>query len=137
MKQTVFSLFALALLGLAPQTATAKNGLKATGYTISRKAAEVKGVIVTGGYTPQEVMAFVKSDCAGGQIGQFALVGKPKTRRGLSLQSFVTSCPGGPHARFQGTSKVTIEVERTPEGRNLAEFTYGLNGNIQYERAYK
>ena len=125
----------LALSILAPSAIQAKEGLKATGYTISRKKAEVKGVLVVNGYTPQQVMAFVKSDCAGGKTGSFGLVGKPKKRRGLVLQSFVTSCPGGPHSRFQGTPSVSIEVEQTPQGRNLAEFTYGVNGNIKYERA--
>lgn len=129
---------ALLALGLfAGSLAHAEGGLKAVGYTITTKTPEVKGRMVVDGYTPRQVMAFIASDCADGRVGQFGFLGKPKKRRGLLLQAFKTTCAGGPHARFQGTRTVTIEVERTPEGRDLAEFTYGLNGDIQYSRAYK
>ncbi|MEO9517661.1 MAG: hypothetical protein ABJG55_18270 [Paracoccaceae bacterium] len=123
--------------GVFVAPAFAKDGLKAVGYNISTKSPEVTGRMVVNGYSYAQIMAFIASDCADGRIGQFALVGKPKKRRGLLLQSFVTSCASGPHARFQNTKSVTIEVERTPAGQNLAEFTYGVNGDILYERAYK
>ena len=138
MRKTVIRTLAYVVaFGVFVAPAFAKDGLKAVGYNIRTKTPEVTGRMVVDGYSFAEVMAFIASDCANGQIGQFALVGKPKKRRGLVLQSFVTTCASGPHPRFQNTKSVSIEVERTPQGQNLAEFTYGVNGNILYERAYK
>ncbi len=138
MKQFVAkSLAFLVTFGVFVAPSFANEGLQAVGYTIKTKTPEVSGLLVVDGYSYNQIASFIASDCKDGRIGQFALVGKPKKRRGLVLQSFKTTCVGGPHAKFQNTRSVTIEVERTPEGRNLAEYTYGVNGNILYERDYK
>ncbi len=137
MPKHINGLTALCLAGALAAPAYAQQALQAAGYTITQKSDRVEGLMVVDGYSYAQVMDFIRTDCASGQIGQFALKGKPRTRRGLRLQAFVTTCRGGPHPRFQGTRAVSIEVERTPQGQHLAEYTYGVNGQIRYERDFK
>jgi hypothetical protein len=113
------------------------EGEKFTGYVIKAKTDVVDGVMLVNGYTPTEVMSFLREDCASGQIGQMTYVGKPYKRKGFTFQKFQTTCAGGPTTRFGQTSEMAIEIERTPEGGNLAEYTFGLNGDVRYERVMR
>ncbi len=126
-------------LGLALATAGAASAAdkKFVGYVIKAKTQVVDGTMLTNGYNPDELMTFIRQDCASGQLGSLAYVGKPYKRRGHTFQKFRTSCVGGPSARIGNTSAVTVEVERMPDGRNMTEYTYGVQGQIQYRRVIR
>ena len=123
----------LGALILAAASALAE-GEKFAGYVIKSKTDVVDGVILVNGYTPTEVMGFLREDCASGQVGQMAYVGKPYKRRGHTFQKFQTTCVGGPSPRIGQTSEVAVDVERMPDGRNMTEYTFGVNDEIKYVR---
>ncbi len=122
-----------AACALAASGATAQDK-KFIGYTIKTKTQVVDGTMLVNGYSPTEIMRFVREDCASGQVGALKYVGKPKTRRGYAFQKFRTSCAGGPSPRIGRTSAVTVEVERMPDGRNMTEYTYSDGGKLSYSR---
>ena len=107
---------------------------KFAGYVIETKTETVEGVMLVDGYTPEELVSFLREDCASGQIGTFSYVGKPYKRRGNTFQKFRTTCAGGPSPRIGATRAVSVEVERMPDGRNMTEYTYSANGDLQYSR---
>jgi hypothetical protein len=107
---------------------------KFAGYVIKAKTETVEGVMLVDGYTPEELVSFLREDCASGQIGSLSYVGKPYKRRGNTFQKFQTTCAGGPSPRIGATSSVSVEVERMPDGRNMTEYTYSANGDLQYSR---
>lgn len=125
------------LLAVASANAAMAAEKKFTGYVIKAKTQVVEGVMLTDGYTPQEVMAFISQDCASGRLGPLAYVNKPYKRRGHTFQKFRTSCVGGPSPRIGETRSVTVEVERMPDGRNMTEYTYGVSGKVQYRRVIR
>lgn len=124
---------ATALFAFAPVHAEAQEK-KFAGYVIETKTETIEGVMLVEGYTPEELLAFLSEDCASGQIGTLKYVGKPYKRRGNVFQKFRTTCSGGPHARIGASSAVSVEVERMPDGRNMTEYTFSANGDLQYTR---
>ena len=125
------------VLALAFTGAASASDKKFIGYVIKAKTQVVDGTMLINGYGPDELMAFIRQDCASGRLGSLAYVGKPYKRRGHTFQKFRTSCAGGPSPRIGKTSAVTVEVERMPDGRNMTEYTYGVRGNIQYRRVIR
>lgn len=131
MKSTTLAATA-ALLFLAGQAAA--QDAKFAGYVIEAKTEIVEGVMLVDGYTPDELVSFLREDCASGQVGALSYVGKPYKRRGNTFQKFRTSCAGGPSPRIGVTKAVSVEVERMPDGRNMTEYTFSANGDLQYSR---
>jgi hypothetical protein len=131
MKFTAFAATAVLLLSAAQASAEEK---KFAGYVIETKSETVEGVMLVDGYTPEELVSFLREDCASGQIGTLSYVGKPYKRRGNTFQKFRTTCAGGPSPRIGATRSVSVEVERMPDGRNMTEYTYSANGDLQYSR---
>lgn len=115
-------------------TQAAAQDKKFTGYVIKANTDIVEGVLLVDGYSPDELVAFVREDCATGDVGALKYVGKPYKKRGNTFQKFQTTCVGGPSPRIGETSAVSVEVERMPDGRNMTEYTYGAGGQIQYSR---
>lgn len=115
-------------------TQAAAQDKKFTGYVIKANTDIVEGVLLVDGYSPDELVAFVREDCASGDVGALKYVGKPYKKRGNTFQKFQTTCAGGPSPRIGETSAVSVEVERMPDGRNMTEYTYGASGQIQYSR---
>lgn len=124
----------LTAASLLVASGAAAQDKKFVGYTIKAKTQTVDGMMLVNGYSPTEILRFVREDCAGGRIGALKLVGKPKKRRGYTFQKFRTACAGGPSPRIGRTSAVTVEVERMPDGRNMTEYTYSDKGSIAYSR---
>lgn len=131
MKSIFVALAALSLLAASPAEA---QGKKFAGYVLKSKTSLVEGVLLVDGYSPAELAAFLREDCASGQIGPLKWVGKPYSKRGHQFQKFQTSCEGGPSPRIGKTKSVSVEIELMPEGRNMTEYTYGSGGQIQYSR---
>jgi hypothetical protein len=129
MKLTV--VFAIAATLCAATQASAQEK-KFAGYVIKAKTETVEGVLLVDGYTPAELVAFMREDCASGEIGGLSYVGKPYKKRGNTFQKFRTTCVGGPSPRIGQTSAVAVEIERMPDGRNMTEYTYGVSGDIKY-----
>jgi hypothetical protein len=124
----------LTVIVMTAATPALAEGEKFAGYVIKAKTEVVDGVMLVNGYTPSEVMSFLREDCASGQVGQMTYVGKPYKRRGHTFQKFQTTCTGGPSPRIGQTSEVAVDVERMPDGRNMTEYTFGVNGEIKYVR---
>lgn len=131
MKSTTLAATA-ALLFLAGQAAAQDK--KFAGYVIEAKTETVEGVMLVDGYTPDELVSFLREDCASGRVGVLSYVGKPYKRRGNRFQKFRTTCAGGPSPRIGVTKAVSVEVERMPDGRNVTEYTFSVNGDLQYSR---
>ncbi|MBN8633138.1 MAG: hypothetical protein J0L76_20070 [Rhodobacterales bacterium] len=123
---------ATAILSCASQASAEDK--KFAGYVIKAKTETVEGVLLVDGYSPEELVSFLREDCASGEIGSLSYVGKPYKKRGNTFQKFKTTCVGGPSPRIGATSAVSVEVERMPDGRNMTEYTYGANGDLQYTR---
>ncbi|MCY4180028.1 MAG: hypothetical protein OXD48_07095, partial [Litoreibacter sp.] len=100
------------MLSLACSGAAIAAEKKFAGYVIKSKTQTVEGVMLADGYTPAEVMAFIRQDCASGRLGALSYVNKPYKRRGNLFQKFRTSCVGGPSPSIGKTRSVTVEVER-------------------------
>jgi hypothetical protein len=113
-----------ALLFLAVSTPVMAQQNKFAGYTISRDTAEVNGVMLHGGYSAKQVIAFVRKSCRDGNIGPFAMATKTHRKSGFELRNFRTACPAGPAARFGDTPRLSVEHERLPDGRTLTEYFY-------------
>jgi hypothetical protein len=127
------TLFTTAALLFAATQANAQDA-KFAGYVIKAKTETVDGVLLVDGYTPSEIMSFLREDCASGEVGALSYVGKPYKKRGNTFQKFRTTCVGGPSPRIGKTSAVAVEIERMPDGRNMTEYTFGVSGDVQYTR---
>ena len=111
---------------------------KAFGWSMKRGKAAVEGTFVVDGYTIQQIHGMMRRFCAGGDLGQFKLVGKARKKRGLVLQKFSTTCAGGPLPRFKG-SRSSFEIELINKGeyknQHLVEITTSDGaGNLLYLR---
>jgi hypothetical protein len=115
-------------------TQVAAQDKKFAGYVIKANTEVVEGVMLVDGYTPTEIMAFIREDCASGNVGEMAYVGKQYKKRGNNFRKFQATCVGGPSPRIGETTSVAVEVERMPDGRNMTEYTYGVSGEILYTR---
>jgi hypothetical protein len=127
------ALIATATLLFTATQASAQDK-KFAGYVIKANTEVVEGVMLVDGYTPSELVAFMREDCASGEVGALTYVGKAYKKRRNVFQKFRTTCVGGPSPRIGETSAVSVEVERMPDGRNMTEYTYGVSGDIQYSR---
>ncbi len=126
--------FIMALALAAAGTPVAAQEKAFVGYYIKSKTQTVDGTMLVDGYTPKEVMGFVRADCASRQVGQMVYVGKTYRKRGHRFQKFRASCVGGPSQDVVSGTRLTVEVERMPDGRNMFEYTFARNGNIGYHR---
>jgi hypothetical protein len=131
MKKT---LLVLTVFGLFAATQAIAEEQKFLGYVIKADTEVVDGVMLVDGYRPSELVAFIREDCASGETGTLKYVGKPYKKRGNTFQKFKTTCVGGPSQRIGDTSAVAVEVELMPDGRNMTEYTFGINGDVQYSR---
>lgn len=94
-------------------------------YSISSKNAEVKGRYTVNGYSAAQIKRFMAKDCRG-KVGDIALVGKPRKKRGVLSQKFKTTCTGGLSSRHKG-SRASFSVSKQPNGKNVA-FVLGSDG---------
>lgn len=124
----------VAAVGLLAATQAIAQDKKFTGYVIKTNTEVVDGVMLVDGYSPAELMAFIREDCASGEVGALKYLGKPQKKRGHVFQKFQTSCLGGPSPRIGQTSTASVEVERMPDGRNMTEYTYSVSGSMLYSR---
>ena len=131
MKKIIVAATALCLCGALPASAADKY----VSYRIKKKTPTVEGTLLVDGFSLSEIQKFVRKNCAG-NVGDIALVGKPRKKRGNLLQKFKTTCSGGPAQRYAGAKSVTLEHELMPDGRVLTEMLYGLNGDIQFLQEY-
>lgn len=131
MKKIIVAATALCLCGALPAAAADKY----VSYRIKKKTPTVEGTLLVDGFSLSEIQKFVRKNCAG-NVGDIALVGKPRKKRGNLLQKFKTTCSGGPAQRYAGAKSVTLEHELMPDGRVLTEMLYGLNGDIQFLQEY-
>lgn len=89
MKLKLFGITAAAMFAATLASAQDK---KFTGYIIKTNTEIVEGVLLANGYSPEQVLAFVREDCASGEIGALQYLGKPYKKRGNIFQKFQTSC---------------------------------------------
>ncbi|MEW2912473.1 hypothetical protein [Leisingera sp. JC11] len=90
-------------------------------------------------YSMNRIERFISEDCAGGKVGPITL-GKQKTKRKWKFirQEFETTCSGGPHSSIPTTTgRVQVQVKRQADGRDLAEYFYGQNGNMVTTTRYR
>ena len=143
----------LAVVGLAvglagPALAQEREGVWVT-YYLKEDTPTVTGLMQValkdGGqttpahYSLNRVAKFIAEDCAGGRVGKIEM-GKQKYKRrwGFVRQEFTTTCQGGPHARIGATSgRVQVQVKRQPDGRDLAEYFFGRNGDMVTVNKYR
>ncbi len=90
-------------------------------------------------YSLKRISKFIAQDCAGGKVGKITL-GKQKTKRRWKFvrQRFETTCQGGPHPSIGATSgTVQVQVKRQSDGRDLAEYFFGKNGDMVTVNKYR
>ncbi|WP_139836445.1 hypothetical protein [Roseovarius aestuarii] len=95
-------------------------------------ALKENGQTIPAHYSLKRVSKFIAEDCASGKIGKIEL-GKQKYKRrwGFVRQEFTTTCQGGPNAKIGATSgRVQVQVKRQADGRDVAEYFFGRNGDM-------
>lgn len=143
----------LAVTGLvigfaAPAVAQEREGVWVT-YYIKDSTQTVTGLMQValkdGGqttpahYSLKRVAKFIAEDCASGKIGKIQM-GKQKYKRrwGFVRQEFTTTCQGGPNPGIGATSgRIQVQVKRQADGRDLAEYFFGRNGDMVTVNKYR
>ena len=90
-------------------------------------------------YSLKRIKRFISQDCASGKVGPITL-GKQKTKRKWKFirQEFETTCAGGPNSSIPTTTgRVQVQVKRQSDGRDLAEYFFGQNGDMVTLNRYR
>jgi hypothetical protein len=121
-------LLATALLVAAPANAEPVKGFF---FRLERDSTNVDGLYVIGGYSPAQVVSMMRQYCKGGQIGDFAHVGRARKRKGQVLQKFRTTCAGGKIDRLDrfGGKTTGFEIEYITEGQYAGEHLVEITGS--------
>ncbi len=98
----------------------------------------VKGEEVAEGYSLKRVAEFIAEDCASGKVINLKLGRKHYSKgRNFVRQLFSAKCLGGPHPSIGASREAEVTIVRQDDGRDLAQYTFFVDGYIKTSERYR
>jgi hypothetical protein len=121
---------------LAAPSFAAAQSKQFVNYSIENKSTKVTGRFSVDGYSTAQMMKFMSQDCRG-KVGNMALVGKARKKKGVLQQKFQATCEGGLSSKYKG-KRASFSIVKQADGRNLA-YVLGSDGlgNVGTTKSYR